>query len=414
VSIKSFAQCGYQVEILKITNVSCNGLSDGEIEILVNGGSPPYFFNGEAGGNIFKLDSLSAGVTNLLISDSEPCDTLLSFVIDEPQPLSSKIEITSFCDTSLIKVIPIGGTYPYEFILNNSLPLLTDTAYYVVGAGDYQIVINDIMGCSTTDTVIINTHDQIEIIIDSIRDATCLTSSDGFILAHIVGGVPPYFTNSPLYENNLININDLSRGIYLIEVRDSVNCGNSKDVEIDYIDSVYVDILQEDEILYYGESIILNVDYHSSSQLVDFSWTPSEGLNCSDCQNPTATPLTDTDYYLTMVDENGCYSSDSVKIDVVSNVLYMPNAFTPNNDGLNDKFKSVGYLEGVSNYTLMIFNRYGQFIAEIHDPFTGWDGYYNGKVCHQGTYVWKLIYEFEENPYSNGPITEQGVVTLLR
>ena len=409
----SMSQCGYQIEIIKISNVSCYGSSDGEIEIFVSGATPPYYFDGIIGENNFKLDSLPAGTTTIYISDAINCDTILSIVIDEPQLLDAEISITNFCDTSLIKVVPTGGTSPYEFSLNNNTPILIDTAYYVVSSGNYVVEMKDLMGCETTDTITITAHDQIEIIIDSIKNETCLTSSDASIFVHIEGGVPPYLTNSPIHENNLINVNDLSRGIYLIEVRDSVNCGNSKEVVIDYIDSVYVDIKQEDEILEYGESIVLDIDYHASSQNIIFQWTPSEGLSCNDCMDPTARPLNDTYYFLLMEDDNGCYSSDSVRINLFSNILYMPSAFTPNDDGLNDEFKSLGYLEGVINYRLMIFNRYGQFIADIHNPFFGWDGNYKGEKCQVGTYVWKLIYEFDENPNKKGPITEMGVVTLI-
>lgn len=409
------AQCSYSVTVLPVTHVTCHDLSNGEVELVISGNTSPYYYNGIEGENNFIFDNLSAGILTIEIIDSDGCSTSLSVEVEQPTILNADVDITNYCETSLVKVVPSGGSSPYEFRIDyEELPSLIDTAYYVLTAGVYTIELKDRNGCETEEIVNIVDFDQIDIIVDEVNNASCLTSSDGYILAHIEGGSPPYLTNLPLYQNNRIKMENLNRGRYLIEVTDNVTCGSSKDIVLDYIDSVYVDIKLEDEILYYGKTIELEVDFHASSDIVDFIWTPSDGLDCSSCQNPLATPLTNTYYYLDLEDENGCYSSDSVKINIVSDVLFMPSAFTPNDDGINDAFTSIGYLEGVSNYRLMIYNRVGQFIADIDDVFLGWDGIYNGEICPNGTYVWKMVYEFKEDPNYKGLVSDQGVVTIIR
>ena len=69
--------------------------------------------------------------------------------------------------------------------------------------------------------------------------------------------------------------------------------------------------------------------------------------------------------------------------------FHIPNAFTPNRDGLNDVFKPV--LFGVHDYTFIVFNRWGQQLFETSDPAEGWDGYYNGTICPGNCYVYKII-----------------------
>jgi gliding motility-associated-like protein len=101
--------------------------------------------------------------------------------------------------------------------------------------------------------------------------------------------------------------------------------------------------------------------------------------------------------------------------------MEVPNAFTPNLSGPNggmydplafDNQVFFPILSGVSteNYTLSIFNRWGELIFETHDVNQGWDGYYKGVLCQQDAYVWKV-----QGEYVNGrDFTRVGDVTLIR
>ena len=92
--------------------------------------------------------------------------------------------------------------------------------------------------------------------------------------------------------------------------------------------------------------------------------------------------------------------------------LFLPNAFTPDNNGTNDEFLGNGYYDGISDYTMEIWNRWGEKIFETEDPLEGWNGQYNnsGQALPQGVYIYHIRY--------SGPRGEQeikkGQVTLLR
>jgi len=114
------------------------------------------------------------------------------------------------------------------------------------------------------------------------------------------------------------------------------------------------------------------------------------------------------DFAVQVTDENGCKASDEIQLSSIYTIT-VPNAFTPNGDGINDIFKPVMITEIFSTYSLMIFNRWGEKIFETNDPATGWAGI----DCPVGTYIWILEYGFIEN--EDGAVqTEKGVVTLLR
>jgi len=116
--------------------------------------------------------------------------------------------------------------------------------------------------------------------------------------------------------------------------------------------------------------------------------------------------------YTVEVGKNGCTATDTI---IVTEQLYkplLPNAFSPNSDGLNDCFGILNPLAGI-NIKLMIFSRRGQILYESSDPFVCWDGRYKGVICPIGTYVYKVAFD----SFSNGEIKvkqELGTVTIIR
>ncbi|MBL7739607.1 MAG: PKD domain-containing protein, partial [Chitinophagaceae bacterium] len=113
-----------------------------------------------------------------------------------------------------------------------------------------------------------------------------------------------------------------------------------------------------------------------------WTWSPATGLNCTNCATPDAGPRFNTTYQVLFSDENGCSNRDTILVIVVcqNSNLFVPNTFSPNGDGSNDRF----YPRGRGLYsikTLRIFNRWGEIVFERHDfpvnnALSGWDGTY--------------------------------------
>jgi len=115
-------------------------------------------------------------------------------------------------------------------------------------------------------------------------------------------------------------------------------------------------------------------------------------------------------YWLRVTDSHGCAAVDSVEIkDGCDEDFLMPNAFTPNGDGLNDEFMPL-IVHPMSSYDFKIFNRWGMMIFESRDPATGWNGSDNGTSGELGAYVWVLDYTLE----SGEKKTVKGNVLLIR
>ncbi len=189
---------------------------------------------------------------------------------------------------------------------------------------------------------------------------------------------------------------------YKVIIINNDNCSDSANTEIQ-IAKNQIKGLNSKYILEYGENAQI------TSTANNISWSPSTYLSCDDCSSPLVElPENDITYHYITYDDQGCSFHDSVKIFVIRKV-YAPNAFTPNKDGLNEVFlfRSIS----VSDFELLIFNRWGELIFKSDDINKGWDGTYNGKEAEIDVYVWKVRYK--RNHTSNWE-SEIGRVSLIR
>lgn len=140
-----------------------------------------------------------------------------------------------------------------------------------------------------------------------------------------------------------------------------------------------------------------------------YNWTPTDGLSCTDCQNPEASPESTTSYLVTLINAAGCTTSASVTVNVESSyTLYLPNIFSPNGDNSNDRYRARG--TPLVGFRMQIFNRYGQLVFESEDQSEGWDGTSNGKQLPPGAYVVQV----SGFAPAGGMISEAVNLTLIR
>ncbi|HEY9115973.1 MAG TPA: gliding motility-associated C-terminal domain-containing protein, partial [Bacteroidales bacterium] len=106
-----------------------------------------------------------------------------------------------------------------------------------------------------------------------------------------------------------------------------------------------------------------------------------------------------------------CFAADTVTILWGGEPFFLPNAFSPDGDGLNDEFKPVEKYDFVKTYQLSIFNRWGQLIFETSNISHGWDGTYQGKSVEQGSYVYKITFTAYPD-YSKKQVMTGNVVVV--
>jgi gliding motility-associated-like protein len=141
-----------------------------------------------------------------------------------------------------------------------------------------------------------------------------------------------------------------------------------------------------------------------------YQWFPPNGLSCTNCPNPVASPNSTTTYCVYVTDAAGCTDSACVTVTVEINCkpVYVPNAFSPNGDGEND----VLYVYGncISEMKFVIYNRWGEKVYEGTNPKEGWDGYFRGKAENTAVFAYYLEYKL----LTGGEGNKKGNISLIR
>jgi gliding motility-associated-like protein len=120
-------------------------------------------------------------------------------------------------------------------------------------------------------------------------------------------------------------------------------------------------------------------------------------------------------YWVELKDGNGCAKRDSITV-MMQNCdecqLFIPSAFTPNNDGLNDRFRVKPQCAniGLQAFTMSIYNRWGQLIFKTNDINNGWNGMYKGVQLPSGVYIYFVDYSFKETK----SLQQKGTIVLLK
>ncbi|HWB62582.1 MAG TPA: PKD domain-containing protein, partial [Chitinophagales bacterium] len=153
--------------------------------------------------------------------------------------------------------------------------------------------------------------------------------------------------------------------------------------------------------------------FAASHDRVNYVWTPAaDSLTCTNCRRPYITINQDQVVYVAAINDFGCKAIDSVILKVVAcdpKMIFVPNTFTPNNDGLDDKL----FVRGIGLKQLdyfRVFDRWGKLMFETHDISQGWDGTIGGKPAAIATYVYVL----KGICTSDAPVELSGNVTLIR
>jgi gliding motility-associated-like protein len=156
--------------------------------------------------------------------------------------------------------------------------------------------------------------------------------------------------------------------------------------------------------------------YANGNNILTYEWTPTDGLSCTDCQSPTAMPKKTITYTVFVTGAGGCKAQDDITINVrcETSQIFVPNTFTPNGDGVNDRFYPSG--KGISTIKrFSVYNRWGELVYQmndmpLNDPTIGWDGTYKGMEAKPDVFVYIISATCE----TGDPIEIKGDISLVR
>ncbi len=240
------------------------------------------------------------------------------------------------------------------------------------------------------------------------RDSTVCFGTPAYL--HASGG-SSYLWSPNLYLSNNQVANPIATPEedirYIVQVTDNKGCPKP-----DY-DTVFVDVATitadagpRDTAVVINQPLQLNATGSSI-----YLWTPGRWLDNANIANPVSLPRDSIEYVVRVSNPIGCFDYDTIMVRVflVDPGLYVPNAFTPGADGINDNFKPIA-LGIKSLHYFRIYNRWGQMVFNTSVINRGWNGVFNGKDQPLGTYVW----EAKATDYLGRQITKKGHVILIR
>ncbi|MCD6367148.1 MAG: gliding motility-associated C-terminal domain-containing protein, partial [Bacteroidales bacterium] len=224
-----------QSDVLSATdssnNISCHGLSDGNIYLHPTGGTPPYSIVWNSGGTDTVLTGLGPGYYTYTLTDSNFCTYIDSIeIIDPPQLTDSLFVIDSIAcngnNNGVIGVIPSGGTVPYNYLWTD---LTTDSIDSGLVAGTYYLTLTDTNGCSVIDSIILTQPDSLLGNFASVNPPPCGGICSGSATVILTGGTQPY---SYTWSNGdtTAMADSMCVDIFVVTVTDARNC--------QYVDSI--------------------------------------------------------------------------------------------------------------------------------------------------------------------------------
>ena len=293
---------------------------------------------------------------------------------------------------------------PNGYISDKSLSVVPNVQYTDTGLYKLNQTYNS--GCATLDSFYVGVFPGVTVLVNTPVESICQGKS---VVLSASGGQHYQWTPSDGLSNDTI-ANPIAQPpistSYNITVSNDFGCRDSALVKVNVFENLSINA-GANQSINIGDTIILNATVKGTS--VNFYWSPSTFINDIHSATPKVYPIEDVVYTLTANSTVGCGSAtSSVKIKVYKNT-FIPNAFTPNDDGINDKFR-ITAANSYKLFKLLIFNKWGGIIYSTRDINNGWDGRFKGELQPIGPYV----YYVEITTASNKKIVKKGTVMLLR
>lgn len=315
---------------------------------------------------------------------------------------------TTICLTDSLVLNPSSDALHYQWTPSASLVLDIDKSPTAIPTGNttYQVVAS-IGKCNTRGSVNVRTVPY-PIAYAGEDTAICVNTSTQLQAS---GGSKYEWQPAAFLSNNQIpnpTASPASSIQYVVKVNELLGCPKpAYDTVLVKVIVPLVDAGPRDTAIVVDQPLQL----FAQSEAENFLWTPSTGLNNPFIQNPVALLTSDQEYVVRIVAEGGCIDTDTIMVKVykLKPGFYVPNAFTPNNDGLNDILKPIAIgLKSMKYFN--VYNRTGKLIFTTRHIGEGWDGMFKGRTQDTDTFAWTA----EGVDYLGNPIIDKGTFTLIR
>ncbi len=408
-----------QITSLSKEDITCFGDSSGKIQLGAQGGVGTLQYGLSPIGGVQTspglFESLYAGTYTVVVTDANSCTLTTSVIINQNPEIvfDSLIVVTPLCHgdaNGSIKFDVSGGVGNLLYSVNNS-PFTTKNRYTNLTAGNYLISIMDSLSCRRDSNLILIEPDPIEFSSVDLRYISCDKADDGIAMINTTGGVGyhTYYLRPGIAFNRTGIFSELSQGFYRVKVVDTNQCALDTSFTMQNNPNQMVTQIIKRDLPCTG------IGNEGEAEVVVSGGEPPYTFEWS--TNPVQTTSRIYDlrfgyYRVKIVDASGCEITDTayVKPGDCCSEVFLPNSFSPNKDGKNDRFRVLS-TSGIELKQFEIFNRWGQRVWQTNTYYDEWDGTFRGEDAAIGTYYY--IYRY--NCTTDGKeYTKKGDITIIR
>lgn len=378
--------------IVTTTDATCLN-NDGEILLANNGGTSPftYSIDGINFQGVGMFDKLNTGNYAATIKDANGCTANEVAIVSLNDNLILNVgNQKELCegDSTQLMISSNATSFNWSPQKNINTPGIQNPT--VSPSQTTMYVVETSWGiCSKKDSVLVKVNPAP--VASAQKDTViCFGQSVGLFGS---GGLkyswsPSTYLNDPSSPRPVVT-SPKSSVVYTLKVTDQKGCSSLN------IASVKVDVTPPAKLFAGNDtSVVMNQPFQLNAQdvnnsgFVSYSWSPSDGLNNSDIQNPIAVLDHSVVYKVIAMTQAGCEGTDEISIKVFRGPdIYVPNAFTPNGDGVNDILRPLPI--GIKEFKYFaVYNRYGEKVFYTSKQNNGWNGTVNEQFQKTDVFVW--------------------------
>jgi gliding motility-associated-like protein len=384
-----------------VKNISCFGEKDGSIELNLLGGVGESTIRWDHGEQLENLYNLTAGAYGVTIKEATSCEIRREFNIVEPAILAIEPKVSDALDcdnpqSGGIKLGLSGGTPPYSILWSNG-----STSEFLdnIPAGQYLVEIVDASGCTISKVFEVKRPPQMSIVAFQNTTVQCEPRViEDKVSITISAGIAPYSISWSAGDISADQktMTTTTPGLYVVTVTDGKNCTETHSFQIDNSETIARSEIESTAFDQYN-SYLVNFEIQfwnrSFGQILTYHWDFGDGQESFE-ENPKHTYAIEDNYeiVLTVTDIFGCQLRVKKEIEVLDYYLVMPNAFTPNGDGINDYI--FPRFVGIEEIEFWVLNKWGETIFHTNEPSSqGWNGKVYNEAATPGNYVYRLKYK---------------------
>lgn len=384
-------------------------------QLIPSNSYPSYAWS--TGASTAELSVQTTATYTLTVTDDNGCSNsvdrtvqvsqLAADITPSPFPNGFNISCPDATDGQLTG-IAFNGVSPYEWLWNTGT---TSAQVSSLSPGFYEATVTDAFGCKTVVNYNLVAPPDFELSID-VTPPLC-TDEGGIVDILVDGQTGPYTFTFGNTQQNTGLFEDVEAGTQLLSVTDASGC--QQEISIEVPQAVFL-ITQSFEQASISEGDSIPLEISANFPIDKIRWEPARWLSCTDCPKPVAKPEATTIYRAIVFSESGCELRANFRIDVGPfDGFFIPNSFSPNGDGINDRyfFHADERVEVIEE--IMIFDRWGKLLFQRsgiapNNPDLGWDGRDQNQPVQVGVYTY-----YASIKLFNGQIkTYKGDLTLLR